>query len=198
MGNIVTKYPVRTVKLLEVGTSTIAGKKLWYDDQFGRLNTDEKGQFIGSFNAEDLILVVYTDGYYEITDQEVTQKFDADKVLLIEKYDPERVVTAVYADLEKKQYMLKRFKIETTTLRNKFLFIREGKGNYLEAVSTDIEPVLSVQQGRGQQVRKGKLKLSKMAEVAGWKTVGTKILDYAKSVEMEWVRGKEDMQAKLF
>ncbi len=198
MGNIVTKYPIRSVKLKEVGISTIAGKKLWYDDQFGRLNTDQKGEFIGTFDGEDKILVMYNDGHYEITDQELTQKLDAEKLLLIEKFNPEKIVTAVYADLDKKQFMLKRFRIETTTLRNKFFFIKEGENNYVEAVSTDLEPVLAVQQGRGAQVRKGKLKLAKMAEVSGWRTVGTKILDYSKSVEMEWVKGKENPQAELF
>lgn len=198
MGNIVSKYGIRSVKLLEVVGTTLEGKKLWYDDQFGRLNTDEKGRFIGSFDSDDRILVIYNDGYYEITDQELTQKLDAEKLLLIEKFDPEKTITAVYADLDKKQFMLKRFQIETTTLKNKFLFIKEGDGNYLQAVTTDAEPVLAVQQGRGAQVRKGKLKLSKMAEISGWKTVGTKILDYAKSVETEWVKGKGNQQAELF
>ncbi len=54
--------------------STIAGKKLWFDDQFGRLNTDEKGEYLGMFEADDTILVMYKDGNYEITDQELTQK----------------------------------------------------------------------------------------------------------------------------
>jgi topoisomerase-4 subunit A len=108
------------------------------------------------------------------------------------------VITAVYADLEKKQYMVKRFRIETTTLRNKFFFIKEGANNYVEVVSTEAEPVLAVQQGRGAQIRKGKLKLVKAAEISGWRTVGTKLLDYSKSVEMEWVKGKESNQAELF
>ena len=198
MGNIVTKYGIRSVKLLEVVGTTLAGKKLWYDDQFGRLNIDEKGQFIGSFDGDDRILVVYNDGHYEITDQELTQKLDAEKLLLIEKFNPENIITAVYADLDKKQYMLKRFKIETTTLRNKFFFIKEGDENYVEVVTTDPEPVLAVQQGRGAQVRTGKLQRSRMAEIAGWRTVGTKILDYAKSVEMEWVKGKANPQTELF
>ena len=99
----------------------------------------------------------------------------------------------------KKQYMVKRFKIETTTLRNKFMFIKEGDGNYVEAVTTDAEPVLSVQQGRGAQIRKGKLKIAKMAELSGWKTVGTRLLDYSKSVEMEWVKQKDGgKQQELF
>ena len=195
-GITVTKYPIKSdgVKLKEAGKSTIAGKKLWYDDQFGRLNVDEKGQYLGMFDADDRILVVYNDGNYEITDQELTQKLDADKVLLIEKFDPEKIVTAVYADMDKKQYMVKRFKIETTTLKNKFFFIKEGEGNYVEAVTTDAEPILAVQQGRGAQIRKGKMKLEKVAELSGWRTVGTRLLDYSKSVEMEWVKPKGSAQ----
>lgn len=198
MGNTVTKYPIKSVRLKEAGKSTIAGKKLWYDGQFGRLNTDEKGEYLGMFDAEEKILVIYSDGNYEITDQELTQKLEADKVLLIEKFNPEKSVTAVYADMDKKQFMVKRFKIETTTLKNKFFFIKDGEGNYVEAVTTDEEPILAVQQGRGAQVRKGKLKLAKMAEVAGWKTVGTRLLDYSKSVEMEWVKAKGPSQPELF
>jgi topoisomerase IV subunit A len=195
-GITVTKYPIKAdgVKLKEAGKSTIAGKKLWYDDQFGRLNVDEKGQYLGMFDADDKILVVYNDGNYEITDQELTQKLDADKVLLIEKFDPEKVITAVYADMDKKQYMVKRFRIETTTLKNKFFFIKEGEGNYVEAVTTDAEPILAVQQGRGAQIRKGKMKLEKMAELSGWRTVGTRLLDYSKSVEMEWVKPRGSAQ----
>ena len=200
-GITVTKYPIKSegVKLKEAGKSTIAGKKLWYDDQFGRLNLDEKGQYLGMFDAEDKIIVIYNDGNYEITDQELTQKLDAEKVLLIEKFDPEKIITAVYADMDKKQYMVKRFKIETTTLKNKFLFIKEGEGNYVEAVTTDAEPILAVQQGRGAQIRKGKMKLEKIAELSGWRTVGARLLDYSKSVEMEWVKPKSgSKQPELF
>ena len=198
MGNQVTKYPIRQVKFKEAGKSTISAKRLWFDDQFGRLNTEEKGMLLGSFEPEDLLLVIYADGNYEITDQEVTQKFDPDKVLQIEKFDPKKVITAVYADLEKKQYMLKRFLIETSTLRSKFCFIKEGADNYVEAVTTDPEPVLAMQQGKGTQIRKAKLKLSKIAEISGWKTVGTKLADYSKSTEMEWVKSSSSGQPELF
>lgn len=199
MGNQVTKYPIKSVKFKEAGRSTIAGKKIWYDDQFGRLNLEEKGSYLGVFDTEDKILVVYSDGNYEITDQELTQKLDAEKVIFIEKFKPEKIVTAVYADMEKKQFMVKRFKIETTTLKNKFMFIKEGDGNYVDAVTTMEEPVLAMQQGRGAQIRKGKLKINKIVEVTGWKTVGTKLADYSKSTEMEWVKPKEeDNQPELF
>lgn len=198
MGNTVTKYPIKSVRLKEAGVSTIAGKKLWYDDQFGRLNADEKGEYLGMFDADDKILVLYRDGNYEITDQELTQKLDSDKVIFIEKFNPEKIITAVYVDMKTKQFMAKRFKIETTTLKNKFLFIKEGEGNYVEAVTTMEEPILAMQQGRGAQIRKGKLKIAKIAEVTGYRTVGTKLADYSKSTEMEWVKGKETNQAELF
>lgn len=198
LGNTVTRYPIKSVKLKEAGVSTIAGKKLWYDDQFGRLNTDEKGQYLGMFDADDKVLVIYRDGNYEITDQELTQKLDAEKLIFIEKFNPEKIITAVYVDMKNKQFMAKRFKVETTTLKNKFLFIKEGDGNYVEAVTTMDEPVLAMQQGRGAQVRKGKLKMAKIAELTNYKTVGTKLADYSKSTEMEWVKGKEDNQTELF
>lgn len=199
MGNQVTKYPVKSVKFKEAGRSTLSGKKLWFDEQFGRLNTEEKGRYLGGFEPDEKIIVFYNDGNYEIIDQELTQKIEAEKVMLIEKFNPEKIVSAVYLDKKNLQYNVKRFKIETTTLRNKFFFIKEGDGNYVEAVSTDEEPILAVQQGRGDQVRKAKFKIAKVAEVMGWKTVGAKLLDYTKSVKMEWVKpAGSDKQPELF
>ncbi len=199
LGNTVTRYPIKSVKLKEAGISTIAGKKLWFDEQFGRLNTDEKGQYLGMFDGEDKVLVFYRDGNYEVTDQELTQKLDAEKLIHIEKFNPEKVISAVYVDMKNKQFMAKRFRIETTTLKNKFLFIKEGEGNYVETVTTIAEPVLAMQQGRGAQIRKGKLKIAKIAEITNYKTVGTKLADFSKSTEMEWVKTNEDPnQTELF
>ncbi|HMH33024.1 MAG TPA: DNA gyrase/topoisomerase IV subunit A, partial [Puia sp.] len=199
IGNQVTKYPIRSIRFKEAGKSTLAGRKLWFDDTFGRLNTEEKGESLGSFEADDKILVVYNDGNYEITDQGLTQRFEADKILLIEKFDPEKIITAVYLDNEKLQYNIKRFKIETTTLHTKFFFIKEGEGNRLEAVSTSEEPILIVQSGRGAQIRKAKFKVIKMVEIMGWKAVGSKLADYSKSMVMEWEQKKGDQkQTELF
>ena len=198
MGNQVTKYPIKSVKFKEAGKATLSGRKLWFDDKFGRLSAEEKGIYLGSFEPEDKVLVLYNDGNYEITDQEMTQKIDPEKVLSIGKFDPEKIITAIYVDNDKKQYMVKRFKIETSTMKTKFLFIKEGDGNYVEAVTTDAEPILLMQQGRGEQVRKAKLKIVKIAEVTGYRTVGTKLADFTKSTQMEWVKGKETNQAELF
>ena len=199
IGNQVTKYPIKSVKFKEAGKSTLDAKKLWFDNKFGRLNTDEKGEYLGKFEAEDRLVVIYNDGNYEITDQELTQRFETEKVLLIEKFDAEKIITAVYFDKEKVQYSVKRFKIETSTLHNKFFFIKEGDGNYVEAVTTDEEPVLAMQSGRGAQVRKAKIKITKVVEVMGWKALGNKLADYNKSIEMQWEpKAPNNPQAELF
>jgi topoisomerase IV subunit A len=193
MGNQVTKYPVKTVRFKEAGKSTLAMRKLWYDDQFGRLNTEEKGIYLGGFDGDDKILVMYTDGNYQVTDQELTQRFDADKVLLIEKWRPEKIITAIYMDNDKQQFNVKRFKIETSTLYNKFLFIKEGENNYLELVTTDEKPVVMVHTGRGAQAKTQKIKIADFVDVMGWKAVGNKLADYAKSTVLEWeVKPKKD------
>ena len=199
LGNQVTKYPIKSVRLKEKGKSTLNGRKLWFDETFGRLNIDEKGKLLGNFDGDDKILVIDYDGNYEIIDQELTQRFDVANIALMEKFSPEKIVTAVYLDKEKLQFNIKRFKIETTTLHNKFLFIKEGEGNKLIKATTDEEPILAVQSGRGSQVRKAKIKLNKMVEVMGWRAIGTKLTDYNKSVEMDWEKKeKENPQTELF
>jgi topoisomerase-4 subunit A len=199
MGNQVTKYPIKTAKLKEAGRSTLAARKLWFDDKFGRLNTESKGQYLGSFEDENLI-VIYQDGNYELTDTELQQRFDPEKILLVEKFDPEKIITAVYLDNDKQQFNIKRFKVETTTLKNKFLFIKDGEGNRLEAVTTDPTPILIVQSGKGSMVRKAKFKVVNMVEVMGWKAVGGKLTDFSKTIEMSWEqKHKEDQgQPELF
>ena len=184
-GNQVTKYPVKTVKFKEAGRSTLAGRKLWYDDQFGRLNVDEKGMYLGMFEGDDKILVIYTNGTYEITDQELTQRFDPDNVLLIEKFNASKIITAIYYDGDKVQFNIKRFKIETQTLRTPFQFIKEGKENYLEAVTCDAKPVLVLTIGKGANAQTQKIKVAEFIDVMGWKAVGNKLVD-KKGVEMEW------------
>ncbi len=198
-GNIVTKYPIKSVKVKEAGRSTLAGRKIWFDEQFGRLNMEEKGTYLGMFEDEK-ILVVYADGNYEITDTELTQRLNADEIVLIEKFNPEKIITAVYKDAAKNQFNVKRFKIETSTLKTKYLFIKEGEGNTVECVTTDEEPILAVHTGRGSQVRSAKFKIAKMVEVMGWKAVGAKLMDFSKSIEMEWeAKPKEDTnQPELF
>ncbi len=187
IGNQVTKYAVRSVKLKEKGKSTLEGRRLWLDTKFGKLNTDEKGIYLGSFENENL-LVIYKNGSYEIMDTELTHRLNAEEIVLIEKFGLDNIVSAIYLDAEKKQLMVKRFRIETTTLHSAFNFIKEGKDNRVLAASTLPEPVLSMQVGKGTAIRKGKIKIAKIVEVMGWKAIGAKLMDYSKNVQMEWVK----------
>ena len=198
MGNQVTKYPVKNVKFKEAGRSTLAGRKLWFDDTVGRLNTEEKGEFLGSFEPEDRILVFYHDGQYELRNAELNQRFDPDQIIDLEKFNPDKTVTAIYCDMEKLQFNAKRFRIETTTVDSRFQFIREGEGNYLEAVTTVNKPVVEVKSGRGAQARTTRVKLADFVEVMGWKAVGNKLADFTKSTEFDWVHKPEDPQQELF
>ncbi|GAA4311663.1 DNA gyrase/topoisomerase IV subunit A [Compostibacter hankyongensis] len=176
LGNQVTKYPIRSVKLKEKGASTLSGLKLWLDDAIGRLNTEERGQYLGSFDNGDQLIAFYNDGTYELTNYELTNRYDPDMLVLLEKFDPEKVITAVYYDADKMQYNVKRFRIETQTQNSKFTFIKEGKGNQLELVTTQEHPVATLVTGKKRSdAKKSKVDLTQLADVTGWKAVGSKL-----------------------
>lgn len=178
MGNQVTKYPIRSTKLKEKGRSTLSGQKMWYDDTVGRLNKDEKGIPLGSFEADDRIVVFYNDGTYELTDFELTNRYEPNDVVKIERFAPERVVSAVYFDKKSGNFYGKRFIIEAQTLKNKYLFIKEGEGNYLELVTTQPEPVMILKTGKKKsELTETNLEFHTDIDVTGWKTIGTKIGD---------------------
>src|SRR5690606_32245766 len=147
-GNQVTKYPIRSIKLKEKGRSTLSGQKIWYDDTLGRLNKDGNGVLLGSFDAEDKIIAFYKDGNYELTDFELTNRYDTEDVVRIEQFNPERIISAIYFDKKSGYFYGKRFKIEAQTLKNKYLFIKEGEGNHLEFVTSIQEPVLIFKSGK--------------------------------------------------
>lgn len=187
IGNQVTKYPVKNIKLKEAGKSTLGGRELWFDDNFGRLNADQKGIYLGSFQPDDLLLSIYKDGYYELVGTDLTQRFDVDKLITIEKFYPNKIITAAYLDSEKNQFNVKRFRIETTTLNNKFYFIKEAPGNYVEAISLEESPILIIRSGKGAQIKETKIKISDFVELMGWRAIGNKLTDYTKTTEIQWV-----------
>ncbi|MBL7706457.1 MAG: DNA gyrase/topoisomerase IV subunit A [Taibaiella sp.] len=177
-GNQVTKYPVRQVKFKEQGRSTLEAPKIWYDEQVGRLNTDGYGRLLGSFNVEDRIVVFYKDGHYELTDFDLTNRYEREQILAIEKWVPEDPITAVYWDNDKKQFNIKRFRIETQTLKNKFLFIKEGNKNYLYFVTTHPNPTLTIMNGKKKaDAQVQELKPAEYMEVTGWKAIGSRLSD---------------------
>jgi topoisomerase-4 subunit A len=175
-GNQVTKYPVKSLKLKEKGRSTLSALKIWYEPSVGRLNKDGNGKLLGHFEENDRIIAFYKDGSYELRDFELVNRYDADQVLLIEKFNPERVVSAVYWDDKSGQYYAKRFLVETQGLKNKYLFIKEGAGNYLKLVTTQQEPVIILKSGKKKsEMSEEEIAIPELIDVTGWKAVGTKI-----------------------
>ncbi len=183
-GNILTKYPVRKIALKSQGISTLGGLDLWYDGLLGRLNRDGRGRKLGNFDANDHILVVYKDGNYELTSFDLTNRYEPNEISILEKFDPSRVLSAVYFEASLKLWYVKRFRVETTTVDKKFTFIGEAKGSKLLAVSIDDHPRIEIThqvKERGPQETMI-LQPDGFIEVRGWKALGNK-LPFAKVKE---------------
>ncbi len=176
-GNILTKYPVRKIELKSEGVSTLSGLDIWYDAAVGRLNKDERGDHIGKFNGDDNILVIYKDGSYELTTYELTNRYEPSKVYLIEKFIPQRPVSVVHYDGESKNYLVKRFIVETTTIEKKFGFISESSGSKLIIASTSEFPSVEVEYTRGKSKERETevISLQDLIEVKGWKALGNRL-----------------------
>lgn len=175
-GNVLTKYPVRKVTQKSVGASTLGGINLWYDSNTGRLNKDERGEFVGEFDTEDRILVLYQDGSYELTDFELTHRYDFKKVLEVKKLSPETVITALHYEGESKVYYVKRFQIETSTLDKRFPFISDASGSRLLIGTT--EPRVRITYNASTKTKKNEpvtVDLETFIDVKGWKAMGNRL-----------------------
>jgi topoisomerase IV subunit A len=176
-GNIVTKYPVRKVTQKTAGTSTLGGVDIWYDDHLGRLNRDERGRFLGNFDAKDLIFVVYKSGEYELTSFDLTNRYEPNDILVLSKFDPETVLSAVYYEANQKLWYVKRFKVETTSVDKKFSFIGETKGSKLLTATMDAHPRIEIihQVKERGPLEKMILEPAGFIDVRGWKALGNKL-----------------------
>lgn len=175
-GNILTRYPVRKIEMKAAGKSTLGGLDMWYDKSIGRLNTDERGDYLGNFQAEDKIIAFYKDGQYELSTFELTNRYNANNILNIVKFDAEMTVAVVYQDGASKTYYVKRFQIETQTLNKEFKFISEEKGSKLIALSLFENPIIEVNyKKKGESTKSTEtFNLSELIEVKGWKAIGNK------------------------
>ena len=174
-GNILSKHIVKSVKFKEKGASTLGGRDIWYDDVQGRLNVDKRGTYLGSFNMDDMILVVYKEGSYELTNFELTNRYDADNVILIEQRDPDKPITAMHYDANNKAWYVKRFMIETLTEGKKFSFISDAKGSKLLLASTAPNPIAEIKHGKKKDDAAETLVLKDFVEIRGWKALGNKM-----------------------
>ncbi len=173
-GNIVTKYPVRKVAFKSAGVSTLGGSDIWYDENVGRLNRDERGEYLGNFKAEDKIIVFFKDGNYELTSFELTNHYDYNSILSIQKFEPEGVYSAVHYEGDSKVNYIKRFKIETTTADKKFKFISESKGSKLIFITVAKDPEVEVTYKEKNKKLKETYKFEELIDVKGWRAMGNK------------------------
>ncbi len=179
-GITITKYPIRKVDFVKAGTSTLSKLDLWYDADAGRLNRDQRGKYLGKFDGDDKIISFMRNGSYKITSYELTNRYEPDRVLHVEKFRPERTIAAVYVDGDSKHYMVKRFNIETSTADKEFVFISEAIGSRLVAVTTSESPEieLEVVKGKDKARKSSTVNLEELVDVKGWKALGNRLSEF--------------------
>jgi topoisomerase IV subunit A len=141
-GNRVTKEIIQKIVQKEVGGSTLAARKIWYDTIVGRLNDEGRGKYLGAFKGDDRILTLYKTGEYRLSSFDLATHFDED-MIHIEKWNPDRPISTVYFDGEKELHYVKRFVCEVTTDK-RVSFISDAPGSYMDAVSTAYRPEVKI------------------------------------------------------
>ncbi|MFT5724471.1 MAG: topoisomerase-4 subunit A, partial [Bacteroidia bacterium] len=175
-GNTVSKYRLRKVELKHKGKSTIGGRDIWYEAAIGRLNIDGRGVLLGSFQTDDLILVMSYSGDYQLTSHELTNHYDPKDVMSIEKFNANKVISAVHFDAKQKIHYVKRFLIETSTVGKKFIFINEGRNSKLVYVSTKPNATIHlVTKNDKKEKIEEDLVLRDFIDIKGWKSTGNKL-----------------------
>jgi len=186
MGNIVTKYPVKKILLKSKGISTLSGRKIWYDDILKRLNIDGRGKYLGEFDGDDRILSVLSTGIYELTGFDLNNHF-FDTMILIEKYDPEKVFTVVHFDSKSKNYLVKRFAFENTPPGKETSIISDENGSKLVFISGAAQPVAKLDQlkGKTQTPETIEVNLAELIDVKGMKAMGNRVSQHTiQSIEL--------------
>jgi topoisomerase-4 subunit A len=176
-GNILTKYPVKQIRHKEVGKSTIGAQKLWYDEITGRLNTQERGSLLGEFDTGDGVFVLYNNGSYEVTDTDVQQRFEPKDILYLGKFDPQLVINAVHFDGHKGWTMVKRFRVETNKLRERYSFLTDHPKSKILFTSIQPNPRIRYTLKVKGKALAGEINLGEFMEPKGWKAVGNKLSD---------------------
>ena len=176
-GNRVTKEIVSKIVQKEVGGSTLAARKIWYDEVVGRLNDEQRGKFLGQFKGEEKILTLYKSGHYRLSSFDLANHFD-DDLVHIEKWHPERAITTVYYDPEKEMHYGKRFQCEITSDK-KVLFIGEAEGSTMDLVSTAFQPKIRVIYNKLLKATKNlpdtEISMADFIDVKGMKSQGNQI-----------------------
>ncbi|MBD1425356.1 DNA gyrase/topoisomerase IV subunit A [Sphingobacterium arenae] len=175
-GNIVSKYPVKKVSFKNAGVSTLAGRKIWFDDVLRRLNADERGRYLGEFDGDDKILLVYRDGSYEFSSFDLSNHFDSE-VLRMEKFAPQHVYTAVHQDGKSGTYYVKRFKFDDQPIGKRVSLINETPGSKLIVLTNGTTPIVRVNllKGKTQTPETLEQSLNEIIDVKGMRAQGNRL-----------------------
>ena len=173
-GNLVTKYPIKKIELKEKGISTLLHRKVWFDDTVQRLNVDGRGELLGEFRPSDKILVISQTGKLKVIIPELSTHFDEDMIVL-EKWNPKKPISAIYYDGEKERYYIKRFLVEVENKEESF--ISEHPNSRLEIVATDYRPVaeLIFAKVKGVQKENQVVDIESFIAVKGFKALGNQL-----------------------
>ncbi|WP_428228844.1 DNA gyrase/topoisomerase IV subunit A [Flavobacterium sp.] len=173
-GNLVTKYPIKKIELKEKGISTLLPRKVWFDDTVKRLNVDARGELLGEFKPSDKILIINQSGKLKVIIPELSTHFEEDMIVL-EKFNPKKPISAIYYDGEKERYYLKRFLVENEGKEESF--ITDHPNSQLEIVSTDYRPVAQLIFAKVKGVQKEDLHIDveDFIAVKGFKALGNQL-----------------------
>ena len=177
MGNILTKCDVYKISLKHKGGSTLGGRKVWFDHDVARLNYDERGEFLGEFQSDDLILVVNKDGEFYTTDFDLNNHYTQD-IKIIEQFDPNKVWTAILYDADQKNRIyIKRFYFEQTVKPQSYL--GENKNSKLIMLTCEAYPRIEVTFEGNDEFREPMIvDVEEFIAIKGYKAKGKRLTTY--------------------
>ncbi|KFF01507.1 DNA gyrase/topoisomerase IV subunit A [Chryseobacterium luteum] len=177
-GNLVTKYSVKKVDLKEEGVSTLAPRKIWFDDTVRRLNADGRGTLLGSFKGDDRILTINTNGEVKLVSFDLGNRFD-DEYLVLEKWKPQQPITCIYYDGEKEMYFIKRFLLENTVNVQTFMPSEHPKSfieNVIVADGASAEIIFAKDKGKDRDPET--IHIDEFITVKGIKAIGNQFTKF--------------------
>ena len=177
IGNILTKNEVHRIVLKEKGFSTLGGRKIWFDKDVLRLNSDGRGEFLGEFQGEDQILVIYKNGEYQLYNFDLSNHFEKD-ILSIQKYVMGRILSVVYFDAASNYYYVKRFIVEGSEGK-RICFIVDSEKNKLISLTWHSYPRFEIKFGGNTSYRENEIvEVSDFIGIKSFKAKGKRLSTY--------------------
>ena len=175
-GNLLTKSEIHKVSLKQKGSSTLGGRRVWFDWDVLRLNYDGRGEELGEFQSEEQILAIMPNGDFYATNFDLSNHYEAN-MMTLEKYQPSKVWTAVVYDADQKYYYLKRFLLEATARKQNF--VGDNPKSRLILLTDEAYPRVEIVFGGNDAFREPLvLDAEEFVAVKGFKAKGKRVSSY--------------------